>query len=304
MFSYYRILLAISFLYLISCSGTKIPSSTFMNPNCKTVIEGNYYQNIIWHGRTPALIIKSFSGNSTLYGELIDVNEEGIVFDGEKSSLLSNPAAKKYKYKDIVCAIDENGKIIYGKMPNGKNNIFWKMIIKLASVDSLDKETYEITLFPNRKFSYCMPSGKYTVENISFLVESESVNYSITSEGTFLPKIEIEIEPDCINYIGNLYLNFTEIIEDDVVILPFKHKIKSRTIYSGFQPPYTKEEELSNQPIQYHLLQIKSDTDYKPQKKSNLSLQFTKLAVTNNKVALEMIEKGEIKKYKYKMKLP
>jgi hypothetical protein len=276
-----------------------------MNPGCKTVIEGNYYQNIIWHGRTPALVIESFNGNSTLYGELIEVNDKGIVFDAERNNPLFNAPKKLYKYKDIVCAINEEGEIIYGEIPKGKNNIFWTMNLEFISVDSLNKNKYKITLYPNRRFSYCMPPGIYSIENITFLVKSESAKYDITSEAKFLPNITMNVKQDYINYIGDIFLNFKENIGDSVIVLPFQSQMKTGKLpMSNFPfssiPSSPSVEELKDQPIQYHLLQIKMDVDYKPQKKS-LPLQFTKLTAINNTNALELIEVGEIQKYKYKM---
>ncbi len=65
--------------------------------------------------------------------------------------------------------------------------------------------------------------------------------------------------------------------------------------------PSFEHKELTDRPMQYHLLQIKIDTDYKPQKKSNLPVQFSQLTARNNTRAFEMIEAGEIQRYNYEI---
>ncbi len=101
-------------LLLSSCASTKKAATLDKRPDCSCSLEGYFETKAVWSDKAPALINKI---NETFYGEIIEINDEGVLFDKTKSSPFYDPEPYLIPYNEIKSLIDENRNVIYGEIP-------------------------------------------------------------------------------------------------------------------------------------------------------------------------------------------
>jgi len=185
---------------MMSCSGGKAVRFD-KNSSCRTVIEGSFQDDYLWKGKVAAIVTENFNGTTTKYGKIVEVNDDGIVFDEEKQNYLSNPDPKKYSFKDLVCVIDENRNVIHGTVP-GRYKITWTLDMELANKADSTQKKVKIKLVQGEKFAYCIAPGTYYVSKIVFKNNRDFVDVS-----TDIPNMRFEVAPNCINYVGDIHLD-------------------------------------------------------------------------------------------------
>ena len=169
---------------------------------CSTTIEGNFLYEAKWEGIAPAILIWERGRYKALSGEIISQDSSGIIFDQEKQSPVFDPKPKYYAFNDIVLAVDQNGKIIAGKIPERLQRIKFIeiLMINLASNFSNDFE-FMIQLKPNQPFGFCIQPGNYLVKEIRFVDHFSNVDVNADSLD-----ITFTIDKQRANYIGDIYI--------------------------------------------------------------------------------------------------
>lgn len=69
-------------------SGCSSPRATLLDkdPSCVSSVEGFFESPSVWRGKAPALLVKEGRRVAPVYGELVEVTDEGIVFDPARVS--------------------------------------------------------------------------------------------------------------------------------------------------------------------------------------------------------------------------
>jgi hypothetical protein len=200
-----------------SCSGVHEAVKTQDVPNCKTAVGGFLHSKVTFNGKVPVLLLPdSIRGKIIFYGKILEKNSEGIIFDPDKEGLFYNPEPKLYPYSDIQCAIDSEGNIVYGGLPEIYTNI-WSMNLELIQTTKPNEEPIMLILEANHPFSYCLNPGVYKVKGIRF-----RSNRSYIDESISLPKLTLTINQDCFNYIGDLFLDYASQKEPSICIIQTK----------------------------------------------------------------------------------
>ncbi len=199
----------------MSCAGGKAIRFE-KNPNCRTVIEGFFHDDFEWKGKVPAIITENFNGTATVYGKILEMNEDGILFDAEKENFVSNPGPKKYKFKDLLCVVDANRKIIYGKIPE-KYKMVWELDMALINENDPAGKTVRINLKQGEKFAYCMDPGSYAVRKITFKNKK-----GFTDVSTTIPNLRFKVVQNHVNYIGDLHFDLFPETAPNTCALPYR----------------------------------------------------------------------------------
>ena len=92
---------------------------------CTTTIEGSYRYGRVWKGGVPVLILRSDAPEVAqdpahqqyLYGKLLAVQEDGILFAPRRVSLFYKPRPRVYPFASIQAAVDERGVVVHGQLP-------------------------------------------------------------------------------------------------------------------------------------------------------------------------------------------
>lgn len=248
------------FIFLLLISGC-VPSGIkpiFMeNPGCETIVEGNYHFKEIWTYGAPAIIVQE-NRAQLITGEKISVEDDGIIF----TKGISVPP-RKYKFKHLIAAIDKNGKLVYGHLPQRYQYYSYEITLKFEETNTPKPKQYTISIPANNKFAFCLKPGSYKITDISF--SGASVDFSKN-----LPKMEFKVFPNCVNYIGDLYLDYPEEVTDKKCFIPFK-RLKSMNIgiASGLY--------LSQEAGAAHVLQVKMFDNYQSKTKSTLPVKYSPL---------------------------
>ncbi|MGH7495914.1 MAG: hypothetical protein ACREOO_26460 [bacterium] len=205
---------------LTACAGTRELVTTKENPACDTTIEGNYYNEEFWTGKIPALVTKKNGELIVWEGAIVSIDDKGIRFDPRRESPFYDPPEKLYTFDEIVCAVDERRKTVYGTVPE-KNRKVWLLELQVASASQPDARSFKICLVPNEKFSYCLAPDEYVLKKIQFKMGADFIDEAVN-----FPKLSFRVAAGMANYLGDLYLDYDQPDQPGVFVLPFR--IKSR----------------------------------------------------------------------------
>ncbi len=273
---------------------------------CSAIVEGFCFEQVIWTKDRPALIIKDKGSSRVLFGELLEVTDDGIRFDPRREGL-HNPPAKLYSSQEILCAIDKDGQIFYGNLPVEFGN-FWRIDFHLVSATRTGDKPIVVKLKPNQRFSFCLEPDIYVIKKIAFMNRREEIDKQNKFKHTFnhdwkyasnpadyidetidIPTLTFTVARDSANYIGDLY--FTSVSTDSVNVceLHFRrgdrrltHPPTSEQEVWPFTRPPTSEKEVWRPPFEgttgTHTLKIKVNDKFSPEAKLPLKvsvLQFS-----------------------------
>lgn len=214
---------------LMGCSGARKLTSTQDTPECRTTIEGKYLTKAYWTAKAPALVVKHAGDALTLYGELFGVEKNGIRFNPRREGPFYDPPEKLYSNEEIICAVDENGRIIRGSFPKKQSDI-WTLELHLVSAKEATAQPLKMRLLPNQEFSYCIPPGVYRVQKILFFNQRGYIDETTES----LPLIKINAADGMANYIGDLNLDSASLNEAGACMIPYKMKHRPQIADASF----------------------------------------------------------------------
>lgn len=198
----------ISILY--GCESVKAPSLK-KDSICTSSIEGYFFCEPFWQHRVPALITKD---EELIFGHIIEINKESVLFDPKRESPIYNPKPKYFKNEDINLLLNESGNLIIGKIPKKYQNQ-WEMYFYLQNENRQDDPPYKLKLKPNQRFGYCIPPGSYYISSFVF-----KDKYKNKVNGVYFPRLEIIIEEGISYYLGDYYLDQNIPDFDLEVIIP------------------------------------------------------------------------------------
>lgn len=200
--------LILSLCYLTSCSTTELTKYSSSNP-CFTTLEGKFKSSIPkWRGETPNLLIKG-QGSSVekISGKVIEVKEDGVLFDQKRQSPTYDPEPKFYPKDEIYSFIDSNGELIFGENPRKKHDIEKvKFIFNTSSND--DTKPVSFKAKKDQVFSYCITPGTYTLDRI--FVDRGKLYVDKSAKNI---ELQVDVKSSATNYLGTLYIDYTDSLQ-------------------------------------------------------------------------------------------
>jgi hypothetical protein len=176
------------------------------SPQCTTTIEGFLHSGLrAWLGPRPCIIVRDFGKHDFWFGEILEVRDDGVVFDQNRISALSDPKPEFIRYKDTIAVIDEHGGVLHGKVPKDYSRTF-ALELELSCVSDVDVDPVKLKLEQNEPFGFCIEPGIYQVTNIRFDGEND-----YEDEAVAFPTLRIDIHDSVSNYIGDIYLNCKDV---------------------------------------------------------------------------------------------
>lgn len=219
------LLISLSFL-IAACSATKTATKTSDDPRCTTAVEGNFKCRVLYVGTAPAFFVKTSEEHTkNLRGKIIEITDEGILFEAARVGVFGSPETRLFRYKDIVFAIDSSRKALYGTPPL-KESLVWDMDLVVRRTDDTTANPLRLELKAGEKFSFCVPPGDYALYEIYF---NHGPDIDI---GVKLPLLTFRVQPGKANYIGDLLLDMDSTDAPGSCIIPYK-VYKSQTAAMG-----------------------------------------------------------------------
>ena len=208
-------LLSIVLMGMLSCSGSnKILLKN--QPDCQSSVEGYYHCPDDWDGDAPVIIVKKRDVYEIIKGKIVSYDKNGVTFDPKKTSAFYDPKPKYYPFKDIETFIGENKEIIYGNIPK-KYSDAYVLRLKLRSLEKMENDPILLELEPNRRFAFCLPVDIYLVTSINFIDKDGNIDGAKD-----YPEMVIQVDDQCSNYIGHLFLNPKSDQLKNPIILPYE----------------------------------------------------------------------------------
>lgn len=196
---------AILITFLTSCSTTELTKYDSQNP-CFTTIEGIFKSSIPkWNGETPILVMNRVGSDpERLSGKVVEIRENGVLFDEDRRSAIHNPEPAFYAKDEIHSFVDENGKLVFGENLHYDHTVKQlKLIFNSKLKDSIDP--YSFKAKQDEIFSYCITPGSYEIDKI--LVQRGKGYQDISKKNIGL---EFTVENSKSNYLGTLYLDYQD----------------------------------------------------------------------------------------------
>lgn len=216
------LLLIIIVLLLLFC--TRYAVKYDKNPKCETIITGSFYSKPDFKGKNAIIVVHNKNKNIKLFGEFISKTDTGVKFNPKSTGLFMDYPERIYKFEEISCATDNEGNVVYGHLPSEYCSLM-KMEMKILPLDSSDPKSLKLEIDASTTFNFCLEPGAYRIEELKFY------NKNVTKEkSTILPEMTFLVKKGCINYIGDLYLDFDEFPGNDVYLMTYEIEENPRQI--------------------------------------------------------------------------
>lgn len=213
---------------IIGCATSKIPSLKH-RPDCETSVEGYYYCVDPWQRSKPALIIRHGTGMKILTGEIMSQDAKGVTFKPKGEGYIAEPDPEYFKFKNIEALIDENGEVAYGIIPDQFSRAY-ALELHLTPRDDPESKPIKLVLEPNKQFGFCVPPGNYIVSEIQFRNDYQKM----VDEGVDIPRLEVRVEENHSNYIGDIYMDCGDLRREDPIAIPYKIKHRPSEAMNDF----------------------------------------------------------------------
>lgn len=221
-------LLAVS-VFFLSCGPKELAKIDSGSP-CPAIIEGYFHYEGNWFGEKPLLTTRGVGRNKEFRtGKIIEITDEGVVFDQDRVSPVYNPEPRLFLNREIHSLVDNNGEIIIGEFPNRQIRTEYLDLVIRRDVPDADLEI--VRLRPNELFGYCITPDTYTLVNINW----KRVNGDI--DGTaFSPVGRFEVRDNEVNYLGWLSLGGSPLENSNTLSLPLRivHRAQGSALASQF----------------------------------------------------------------------
>jgi hypothetical protein len=205
------------FLFILTSCGPEVKILT-PNSKCQTTVEGFYHVRVYmkWSEEAPTLFWKSKGQLHGVSGKILEINDEGVLFDPRREGPFYDPKPKFFPKDQIVTLIDSARHVILGEIPE-KYTDGWQMVLWVKNVSLKNTEVIPLKLLPNSPFGFCMVPGLYHIERIQF-----KNKVGIIDEGLEIPNLFFKVERNKANYIGDLYLDPKE-FDQSVIGISYKN---------------------------------------------------------------------------------
>lgn len=188
---------------LFFCIGcTNYAVRTKDNPHCKTIVSGKAYSQVNWSGQYPAIILKEDGDSKTYYGSIVEIKQDGVIFARKLSGRYNRPE-KFFPFSDVLCLIDKNKELVYGKIPKEKEES-WRVDFTIIPLKDPKAESLTMNFEPNEDFSFCLEPGDYKVREMKFTWKNDYTDFA-----NELPDLTFSVKPDTENYIGEIHIDST-----------------------------------------------------------------------------------------------
>jgi|GEM_PF-1736674 len=204
---FYLIFLPIVFLYLTGCTSTqKLQEYKEGRSTCSATLEGNLFESDKWPGDAPLLVERTVGRNFEYRkGRILELTDEGVLFDENRRSMANNPEPKFYSFNEIHSLIDSTGTLIQGEFPDSRlrTDTYEFYLNKFGP----EGGRFKFNIAPDKPFHYCIDPGEYELRAVIW--KRQDGNSDITSPYYFLGHTMV-IENDRANYLGNIYVNISD----------------------------------------------------------------------------------------------
>lgn len=217
-------------LTLIGCGPSNKLVLLSKDPQCKTVIEGEYITPQYYKYYAPAILFPDNSKYRYELGSVTKRDSNGIYFVAKKQGVFHHPDTVFYSYDKIRAIVDSTNYCVYGTL---KENEVAEMGVTF-SLEKIDDPKYTpifLELKPNIKFAYCIEPGQYKVTKISQVISSEKFYESFPQY-----YFSFEVLPNSANYFGSFKLKDDSEISDSTLRIPYyeQHTGKTSGAAAGF----------------------------------------------------------------------
>jgi len=200
----------ISFLALVLLAGCSTVENlreyeTGTN-TCHSTIEGELVESDKWIGDAPLLVERTVGRNFEYRkGTILELTDEGVLYDEDRRSMANNPDPEFYKFDDIYSLIDSTKTLISGTYPDSRlrTDYFEFYLQKIGAEEKLKK----FRLKPGQSFQYCIDPGEYSLSSVVWMRQDGNSDISspfYTTGHTFT------INEGMANYLGGIYVNHSE----------------------------------------------------------------------------------------------
>ncbi|WP_340105253.1 hypothetical protein [Rhodohalobacter sp. 8-1] len=204
---FYFTVFFVVFIYLAGCSPVdKLQKYKEGESACTATLEGHLFETDKWIGDAPLLVERSVGRNFEYRkGRILELSEEGVMFDEDRRSMANNPEPEFYKYDDLHSLIDSTGTVIQGEYPDSRLRTDYYEFYLSEIGSGNDPVMFRIE--PDKPFRYCIDSGEYGLQTVVWRRQDGT---SDISSPFYMPGHSIVVEKGMANYIGNIYVNHSE----------------------------------------------------------------------------------------------
>lgn len=140
------------------------------------------------------------------------------------ASLIGCSSRELTKFSDnSSCSTTVEGNYFNELLPDSTS---LQMIIGLQN--TVTRRYSELILQPNEPFAYCVDPGEYKILRLRFVR-----NKTVEDTGYDYPEITFSFEGGRVNYFGNILVDYKDITEENVIVVPCRRNNKSRSAALG-----------------------------------------------------------------------
>ncbi len=249
--------------------------------NCQTTIEGNYFRKSQMASNLSIIYVKTDDEYSNqVRGRLISYDSTGIIFDPMDYKLYSEDEAF-YPIDTLTGVIDSTSQLLYGSIPSyfsKKHNAFiFNYKLHLGITNRTTYEYDELHLLPNEPFAYCIKPGEYEITDIKFVKDENYIDI-----GADFPKIYLQIDSGKANYLGDLYADFTEDLNKDVMKIYCSNYNSDAAFATGFMfgiigaAVYTASMSIPDEDL-FHIIRFENKKAFVPE--ANMEMKEIEMKV-------------------------
>jgi len=198
---------------MLNCATTQVPKLK-SKQDCSTSLEGFFHSANAWQKKIPALIVKE-NPDIILYGKILSIGNDGIIYDPDKESPFYDPEEKFFPFTEIEMLINEKGELVYGQIPKIYSKS-WSMFFHIVSMEKPEQKPMVMEFEQNHKFSFCLPEGNYLVKQILFMDKNGNIDI-----GKDFPGLVFKVNANQANYLGDIYLDIDDENKDKYIIVPY-----------------------------------------------------------------------------------
>jgi hypothetical protein len=218
--------LSILFILINSCTSSNHLPKFGDSKDCATTIEGNFRTPEIYKYPCPAIIFQKEHNIRAMYGDILNINDQGVLLLKRKEGLFDDRDTVFFKYDIIKAIVNEEGFCIWGNLDE-KQKTEMKLSLFIKDTDSIESKISSVQLISNEKFSFCIAPGNYEILRI----ERDLGDIDLISIPESL--MRFKAEPNKANYIGDIEIVSINKINDKTIRIPYKKKVRVGNVFFG-----------------------------------------------------------------------
>lgn len=274
---FYYVTISALWITVIGCSTQELTKYEDDN-SCSTTLEGNYYKETTSNCDHPAVFLKMELAPKLLRGKLMRIDSSGVLFDPDNVGFYDEDPTL-YSYDTLYGVINEEGKLIHGKIPKFYA-VNQRLVLEIEK--SKTRQLSQLNLYPNEPFAYCIEPGEYEIEIIKFIDEDE-----IEHIGYDFPALTFQIDSGKSNYLGNVFVDYKTRNDENVIIIPCTNYDKQSSAAAGMfggligSIVYSVANSAENEGL-HHVIDIVYDRNFLPE--SNKDVNNIEITISENSI--------------------